>query len=329
LDPDDGSLSLPAFDKAEATVSPDGRQLLLGIVDDSPHIQLMDLASLKVADNRIPSAGKVFPRILTFDRTGKQWAVTELVLMNPSTSDQKGPITPTAGLWRREGEQIRFFALSHQGFIRGAFFREDGVQILTAGDDRVTRIWNTTDGSPLQEIRCPRTDLAWVDVSPDLRTAIVLLRDGKGRRMVLREVQTGKTLGPDPEQNPDINAAKFSPDGTRVGAVGDNQCGRIWDARSGQPITSFFKHGGALKTIAWSPDGRRVLTAGLSPEVKVWDAATGDLALPPLLMKAKPVECASFSANGRFIVAASEEKLVRARRSRLCCRTATTSQQHS
>ena len=63
--------------------------------------------------------------------------------------------------------------------------------------------------------------------------------------------------------------------------------------------------------IEWSPDGRRVLTAGLSPEVKVWDAATGELALPPLLMKTKPVEGARFSADGRFIVAHSDDDLVR------------------
>lgn len=103
-------------------------------------------------------------------------------------------------------------------------------------------------------------------------------------------VQTGKPLGQAPEDTPDINTAAFSPDGGRVATAGDNQCGRIWDTRSGQPLTPFFKHGGALTTIEWSPDGRRVLTAGLSPQVKVWDATTSVLALPPLVMKAGPVQ---------------------------------------
>ena len=132
----------------------------------------------------------------------------------------------------------------------------------------LTRIWNTADGSLRQAIRWPDNDLAWVAVSPDLSTAVALCRDAKGRHVLFREVQTGKRLGPPPENNPDIKAATFSPDGTRLATAGDNQCGRIWDARTGQPLTSDFKHGGSLSCVEWSPDGRRVLTAGVSPEVK-------------------------------------------------------------
>lgn len=309
--PDDGLLRVPAFAKCAAAVSPDGRQLLLGVVDVPAQIQLVDLETLQEARTPVPSAAAVHPDVLTYDRSGHQWAVAPAPSGYQEFSSRMSGLPSTAGLWRREGDQIRHFALSHQDRVRGVFFDEEGSQVLTAGDDRMTRIWNTADGSLRQAIGWPETDLAWVAVSPDLRTAVALYRDSNGRHFLLREVQTGKRLGPLPENDPDINAATFSPDGTRLATAGDNQCGRIWDARSGLPLTPSFKHGGSLTIIEWSPDGRRVLTAGQSPAVKVWDAATGELALPPLVMKTKPVEGARFSADGRFIVAFSEEKLVR------------------
>ncbi len=310
--PDDGSLSFQAFEKSAAAVSADGRHLLLGVVDMPAHLQLVDLEKFKASDLAIPFATAVgSPGGLIFDRAGNQWAADfgrprELWVSRYETGEPS-----SAALWRREGGQIRYFKLPHADVGRGVFFSEAGSQVLTVSDDRITRIWNTADGSLQQAIRRPQADAAWLAVSPDLRTAVALLEDKKGWHMLLRDVQTGTALGPSAAQNPDINAATFSPDGTRVGTVGDNQCGRIWDARSGAPITPFFKHGGILLNLEWSPDGRRVLTAGRSPAVKVWDAATGKLALPPLVMKAKPVEHARFSADGRFIVAGSDEKLVR------------------
>ena len=104
------------------------------------------------------------------------------------------------------------------------------MSCLYTGDD--TRLglpaWDSLE--PYQPVT------GWIAVSPDLRTAVALFEDQKGWHLVLRDVQTGKTLGQPPENNPDVNAATFSPDGARVGTVGDNQCGRIWDVRSGQPL---------------------------------------------------------------------------------------------
>jgi WD40 repeat protein len=309
--PADRSFQILGHERTTAAVSPDGRQLLLGISDVPPALHLVDLESLQEMTGSMPFAIGHHPGILTFDRSGNQWVEGFGPTRYPDWSPQPADFPSTADLWRREGGRILHFALPHAARVRGVYFHEDGSQVLTFADDKTTRIWNTVDGSLRQTIRWPETDKAWVAVSPNLRTAIAVFGDEKGWHMRFHEVLTGKTLGQSPEKNQDINAATFSPDGTRAGTVGDNQSGRIWDARSGEPLTPYFKHGGTLTCLEWSPDGRRVLTAGLSPEVKVWDAATGELALPPLVMKAKPVERARFSADGRFVVARSDEDLVR------------------
>ena len=155
---------------------------------------------------------------------------------------------------------MRQFPLGHLGPVRDVFFRDDGAQVLTVGDDRISRIWNTANGSLRQEIPWSAEVGAWIAVSPDLRTVVTLCSGEKGRHFVVRDGMTGEPRNETNAQTPDVNAAVFSPDGTRFATVGDNQCGRIWDAQSGRPLTPSFKHGGGLTIADWSPDGRRVLT---------------------------------------------------------------------
>ncbi|MCP5524749.1 MAG: serine/threonine protein kinase [Verrucomicrobiales bacterium] len=309
--PDDSRFRSQAFDMAGSAVSPDGHHLLTGVLDVPPSLLLVRLDPTALTPIPIPAANALYPDNLTFDRRGGQWALTP----DPSGFEELSPpetgVPSAAGLWRCEANRIRHFVLSHDDRVRGVFFHEDGSQVLTVGDDRMTRIWNTADGSLGQAIPWREGDLAWVAASPDLHTAVTLFRDREGRHFLLRDVETGRRLGPSPEDDPDINAAGFSPDGARLATAGENQCGRIWDAKSGRPLTPYLRHGGALTTIRWSPDGRRVLTCGQSPLVKVWDAGTGELALPPLTMKARPIWGARFSPDGRFIVARSEDKFVR------------------
>jgi WD40 repeat protein len=309
--PDDGRLSLQSSDNSDGTVSPDGRQLLLRVINSPPYVRLVNLDLFKETDMPTAAADEIYADFFTFDRSGNQWAVGS----GPKSYEEFARywnVPVAVGIWSREGERIRHFSLPHPSGVRGVFFNEDGSQLLTICVDRTTRIWNTADGSLRQAIRWPEKDLAWVAVGSDWRTVVALCRDARGRHFLLREVQTGKQLGPPPEDNPDISMATFSPDGTRVATIGDNQCGRIWDARTGQPLTPYFKHGDALTWVEWSPNGRQVITAGLSPEVKVWDAATGGLALHPLTMRAKGIRGAHFSTDGRFIVAWSDDKFVRA-----------------
>ena len=49
----------------------------------------------------------------------------------------------------------------------------------------------------------------------------------------------------------------------------------------------------------------------LPGEVKVWDASTGDQLLAPLRLGASPVETGLWSLDGRFIVARSDDNVVR------------------
>jgi dipeptidyl aminopeptidase/acylaminoacyl peptidase len=94
-----------------------------------------------------------------------------------------------------------------------------------------------------------------------------------------------------------------------VTASGDGTA-RVWDATTGEPITSLLKHKSAVQHAAFSPDGRRVVTASKDRTARVWDAATGE-PLGPALQCDTYVWRAEFSPDGQRILTASGDSMAR------------------
>ena len=142
-----------------------------------------------------------------------------------------------------------------------------------------------------------------------------------------------------------------SPDGTRLAtatAVDDppeEETGRItiWDAESGDKVAVSAVHGGGVRSISFSPDGQRIASIS-RVDIRILDAITGaemmnlnghDLAFSPdgsliawwsgdstislaagaqsrrLRGHSGSVRCVSFSANGEYLVSASENKAIK------------------
>jgi WD40 repeat protein len=73
-----------------------------------------------------------------------------------------------------------------------------------------------------------------------------------------------------------VSHVAFSPDGRRVVTAGsDGPTARVWDARTGQEITTLSGHTGAVTAVAFLDEGKAVVTAGMDETARVWDAATG------------------------------------------------------
>src|SRR5882757_7777027 len=69
-------------------------------------------------------------------------------------------------------------------------------------------------------------------------------------------------------------ATAFSPDGTRVVTASADHTARVWDARTGKPLTEPLEHRNSVNAVAFSPDGARVVTASDDTTARVWDVRT-------------------------------------------------------
>ena len=69
----------------------------------------------------------------------------------------------------------------------------------------------------------------------------------------------------------------FSRDEARVVTASSDATARVWDARTGQAISTVEGHEGEIHAAAFSADGEVVFTASRDQAIGVWAAATGEL----------------------------------------------------
>ena len=103
---------------------------------------------------------------------------------------------------------------------------------------------------------------------------------------------------------------RFSPDGSRIAVVTDNDTAEVFSSRTGQLLKTLNPHHGFLLSVAvFSHDGRQILTGDDSGQVEVWNAATGHMTR--VLGKPGPaVNDVEFNASGSQFVTATDGGVV-------------------
>jgi WD40 repeat protein len=220
----------------------------------------------------------------------------------------------TARLWEARTGMPLGDAMKHGDRVTVASFSPDGTRLVTGCGDGTVHVWNAMDGS---ELRAPikyGPSIIAASFTPDGRELLVA-GEAAGR---LFDVQTGEriSLGP-PQSGIGLIAVSLSPDGRRIATGGLDGVARVWDARSGEPITPPLFHVAGPKYanmsqrvnhVEFSPDSRLLATSSSDTTTRIWDAATGAPVAPPI---AGADEFASFSPDGRWIATAGTSGVAR------------------
>jgi eukaryotic-like serine/threonine-protein kinase len=186
----------------------------------------------------------------------------------------------SAQVWDARNGQPLTEPLLQPEQVRTARFSPDGSRIVTTSLDGTARVWDAQRGRPV--------------------TGAMQLGGG------VESVQVGTTGARFTEDA----SAQFSPDGTRILTASWDGLTRLWDAKTGTPLTEPHRNGGPVWSARFSPDGRWILTASEDGSARLWDASGGQ----PLIEALKhdgPVNSAEFSPDGMRIVTASSDKTAR------------------
>lgn len=141
---------------------------------------------------------------------------------------------------------------------------------------------------------------------------------GSGNGVQFYRVADGAALLDEPLQHPmEVRHIEFSPRNDRfltACANGnlDAGSGRVWDARTYQPLTPPMRHRDGVMIATFSADGKLVATGGEDNTAMIWDAATGMPRPFPPLEHDKGVNQVAFSHHNRWLATASMEGVVRA-----------------
>lgn len=97
-----------------------------------------------------------------------------------------------------------------------------------------------------------------------------------------------------------VRSLAFTPDGAILAAAGgdaEDYAIHVWDAASGQTISTLVGHAGIVWDVKFSPDGRTLASVSSDGTAKIWDWRSGNLV--KTLDFPDQVGSASFSPDGQ------------------------------
>jgi len=278
-----------------AAFSPDGTQVVTASKDQTARV--WDARTGQLMTDPLIHQGPV--NVAAFSPDGTQ-VVT-------ASKDQ------TARVWNPSTGTPVTARLEHQSPVNVAAFSPDGTRVVTASEDHTARVWDASTGTPVTALLEHQNTVKTAAFSPDGTRVVTASSDGTARIWAVRAGERLTILlndypGRDDTQNRDARTtAAFSPDGTRVIAASGDNTARVWDARTGQPVTAPLVHQGPVNVVAFSPDGTRVITASGDNTARVWDARTGQPVTAPLKHQ-REVASAAFSQDSARVVTGSKDQ---------------------
>jgi WD40 repeat protein/serine/threonine protein kinase len=138
-------------------------------------------------------------------------------------------------LWRKCEKSRPLLNIPHSDVLWCAAFSPDGTKVATGTDDRVLRIWNSTDGSLLKSLYGHDFIISGVTFSPSGKTLVSCAYDGSSR---LWDVESGQQLHHLVGHTREIERILFSRNGSQVVTSSRDGTIRTWNVLSGQLETT-------------------------------------------------------------------------------------------
>lgn len=185
-----------------------------------------------------------------------------------------------------------------------AVYSADGRRLVTGGDDRTVRVWNTDSWKlAIPEIRLASLVL-YGAFSADGKTLAVSTAKGK---IHLYAADSGEKLRVLSGHDGYVRKIAFSPDGKRLVSGGNDGTARIWNVEDGKLLKTLTL-GNQVWAIAVSPDGKSFATgtgnwtAKRPGGVTIWNLANGER-LRSLKACTGFISSLSCISNSRIVVA--------------------------
>jgi WD40 repeat protein/uncharacterized caspase-like protein len=174
----------------------------------------------------------------------------------------------------------------HQAVIRGITFTPDGKYLVSAGDDKVIRVWDWRAGKTVRTIRGqvgpgPEGKIYAMALSPDDRwLAVGGWLSGtreESDAIGLYDFASGELKALLNGHTDVINSLAFSPDGKHLISGSADATAILWDVESRAVLHRLEGHRAQIYGVGFTPDGERVVTGSFDHTLRLWRVNDGSL----------------------------------------------------
>ena len=192
-----------------------------------------------------------------------------------ATGDGKGGVA----VWKTDTlDNVATFQALAGDISSLAFSADNRCLVIRAQDTRVAVVWDLRAGKAADE---PFRNTAGLpSFHPSVPRLLIPTFTNVSRWRVL-DLAGGEAVTA-LDNHSSSNEASFSTDGSRIASGGTDSRARVWDARTGAPLTPWMRHGAGV----WGPpqftaDGLRLFTVSSDMLCRLWDARSGELHAEP------------------------------------------------
>jgi WD40 repeat protein/serine/threonine protein kinase len=212
----------------------------------------------------------------------------------------------TVRLWSLNADQTSEPFADYPGGPAMCLFSAAGKRLFTGTTNHTIEIWEIASRQRLTVL--PSADIP-LAVYPDDRHLVALGSPFSLQHWDLDKSALERSL-PLVAGNSDFNWCQISPKGKWLTACYSDGSVTVWNAKTGQRITTFSAHRQLIYTVAFSADERVLATCSHDKTVNLWEVGTWRLR-KTLAGHKNSVFQATFTADGNTVATASADGQVK------------------
>ncbi|GCF07089.1 WD40 repeat domain-containing serine/threonine protein kinase [Dictyobacter arantiisoli] len=196
----------------------------------------------------------------------------------------------------------------HKGKVSALAWSPDG-RLLASASQQTLQIWQAIDGQIILEQTVDFgmvTSLAW---SPDGSLLAVGYQEAVAQifSFDLQDTKMGHKLMYRGHHGA-LSKVLWSPDGSQIASGSSDKTIQIWDAETGERVSTYAGHSGPIYALDWSPTGDLIISASADGTMQIWDAQDGQwLYTHP--SRNPNVFAVAWSPDGKYIASGAHSKV--------------------